>query len=154
MRRFNLLATQLEPDSSRPEGYRRGHARVDDAIGAELLAGRLYELPRGESVCPYHYEEGDEEWLIVLDGRPTVRHSSGEDEVEAGDVVCFHTGPGGAHKISNAGAATARVLIVSTRTMPSVAVYPDSDKVGVYTGDGERLLVRRSSAVDYWDGEE
>jgi hypothetical protein len=31
---------------------------------------------------------------------------------------------------------------------------PDSDKVGVYTADkAEDLLVRRSSGVDYYDGE-
>lgn len=31
---------------------------------------------------------------------------------------------------------------------------PDSGKLGVYTGDAEEdLIVRRSSAVDYYDGE-
>jgi uncharacterized cupin superfamily protein len=43
-------------------------------IGAAMLGGTIYDLPEGQSVCPYHYEYGNEEWLIVLDGRPTLRH--------------------------------------------------------------------------------
>jgi hypothetical protein len=44
--------------------------------------------------------------------------------------------------------------MLSTRRAPAVSVYPDSDKVGVFTDDpGARVMVRRSSSVDYWDGE-
>ncbi len=33
-------------------------------------------------------------------------------------------------------------------------VYPDSDKVGIWTGDTETdVIVRRESKVDYFDGE-
>jgi uncharacterized cupin superfamily protein len=155
MRRFNIFSSRPELREGRPAGFRSPASRVDEAIGGSMLAGKLYELPPGESVCPYHYELGDEEWLIVLAGRPTVRHPGGEDGLEPGDVVCFPAGPTGAHKISNPGDEAARVLIVSTHRLPSVAVYPDSGKVGVFTDDErDDLLVRRSSAVDYWDGEE
>jgi hypothetical protein len=38
--------------------------------------------------------------------------------------------------------------------MPAVAVYPDSDKVGIFTPDRtDDVMVRRESNVDYWDGE-
>lgn len=90
---------------------------------------------------------------MVLDGRPTVRHPEGEEELEVGDVVCFVVGPRGAHKVTNRAADPVRVLMLSTLQMPAVAVYPDSDKVGVFTEDGGRLLVPRSSGVDYWEGE-
>jgi hypothetical protein len=42
--------------------------------------------------------------------------------------------------------------MLSTKAKTSVAVYPDSDKVGVFTED-LRLLVPRSAGVDYWEGE-
>jgi hypothetical protein len=46
------------------------------------------------------------------------------------------------------------MLIVSTANVPAVAVYPDSDKIGVFTeGRLDNVMVRRSSDVDYWDGE-
>ena len=42
----------------------------------------------------------------------------------------------------------------STVLVPTATAYPDSDKVGVWTGDkAENLMVRRSSGVGYWDGE-
>ena len=35
-----------------------------------------------------------------------------------------------------------------------MSVYPDSDKVGAWSGNGDvAQLFRRSDAVDYWDGE-
>ena len=153
MRRINLNTADLEYDDDDPDGYHAGSVRLHPAIGASTMAGRLYELPPGQANCPYHYET-DEEWLLVLDGRLTVRHPQGEDELEAGDVVCFPAGADGAHKLTNRGEETVRMVIVSTRNEPQVAVYPDSDKIGVFSDDpGMHVLVRRDSRVDYWDGE-
>ncbi|MEY2534587.1 MAG: hypothetical protein QOF29_2497 [bacterium] len=153
MKRFNLHTGPLARDDDDPDGYHGEYARLGPAIGAARMAGTLYVLPPGESNCPYHYES-DEEWLIVLEGRATVRHPEGEEELEAGDVVCFPAGPAGAHKITNRGEEPMRMLVVSTRDMPGIAVYPDSDKIGVFTEDGrDDIMVRRESGVDYWDRE-
>jgi hypothetical protein len=46
--------------------------------------------------------------------------------------------------------------MLSTKMNPSVAVYPDSDKIGVWPvlgGGDDHILARRSSKVDYYDGE-
>jgi uncharacterized cupin superfamily protein len=154
LKRFNLHSHEPEVDDDEPEGYGAGYARFGKDIGASRIGGTVYHLEPGQSVCPYHYEFGDEEWAIVLEGTPTVRHPGGEERLEAGDVVCFPAGPDGAHKVSNAADAsgTARVLMVSTLQDPSVAVYPDSDKVGVFA-EGVRLLVPRDAGVDYFQGE-
>jgi uncharacterized cupin superfamily protein len=83
-----------------------------------------------------------------------LRHPEGEEQLERGEVVCFPEGPRGAHKVTNTGEAGARVLMFSTMIEPSVAIYPDSDKLGVWPGDDrDKLMVKRSSAVDYWEGE-
>jgi uncharacterized cupin superfamily protein len=154
VRRFNLLAAELEYDSDDPENYRAGFARIGPHVGATMLGATIYELPPGQSNCPYHYEYGNEEWLLVLDGRPTLRHPEGEDELERGDVVCFPVGPEGAHKVTNRTDSPVRFLMLSTQSEPAVAVYPDSDKIGVWPGDRrDHVLVRRESGVDYWDRE-
>jgi uncharacterized cupin superfamily protein len=158
MQRFNVFDGELEPpDAEDPPGYRARYARFGPAIGARGLGGTVYELAPGESICPYHWEAGDEELLIVLAGRPTVRRVGGEERLAPGDAVCFPEGPDGAHKVSNGAAeeVTARVLMLSTMRMPAIAVYPDSGKVGAFTS-GEprlRLLFREADAVDYYDGE-
>ena len=154
MRRFNVFAPEFAYDDGRPPGYRAGSARLGPALGARRLAATVYELPTGESTWPYHYEYGAEEWVLVLEGRPTLRHPGGEDELAPGDVVCCPDGPDGAHKVTNHGEATARLMIVSTAGRPAVAVFPDSDKLGVWPdGEADILISRRASAVDYWDGE-
>jgi uncharacterized cupin superfamily protein len=155
MARFNLFKAKAPKDTTDPDGYHTGMARFGDRIGARLIGGSLYELPPGQSICPYHFEYGDEEWLIVLQGRPTVRRPRGSQRLAPGDVVCFPPGPEGAHKVTNRTEETVRVLMISTRNDPSVAVYPDSDKVGVWPGGGAKSLMlhRRDGNVDYWEGE-
>ena len=154
MRRFNLNAAQFEHDEDEPEGYRSGMDRFGPKLGATQLGGSVYELPQGQSICPYHYEYPEEEWLFVLTGRVEVRTPEGEEELGPMEVVCFPSGPEGAHKVTNRAEETARVVMLSTKPQVSVAVYPDSGKMLASTGNPEdRLMVRRESAVDYFDGE-
>jgi uncharacterized protein YceH (UPF0502 family)/uncharacterized cupin superfamily protein len=154
LRRTNVLEIETGHDVGDPAGYETGYVRLGPIVGGKLLGATVYELPPGQSICPYHYEYGNEEWLLVLEGRPTLRHPGGEDELPPGELVCFPEGPEGAHKVTNATDRAARVLIVSTKVDPSLAVYPDSDKIGAWSGDErDRILVRRESGVDYWDRE-
>ena len=150
----NLFSVELTHDDDDPEGYSAGYARLGSALGASMLGATVYELPPGESNCPYHYEYGNEEWLLVLEGRLTVRHPGGEAELRPGDVACFREGPDGAHKLTNRGDDAVRLVMISTKRDPSAAVYPDSDKIGIWPGDDrDTVMVRRGSGVPYWDGE-
>ena len=129
-------------------------ARLGPSLGAKQLGTTIYELPSGEAVCPYHYEYAEEEWLLVLEGKPSVRDPDGTHALEPMDLVVFPTGPEGAHQIRNDSEANARVLMYSTVMHPAATVYPDSDKIAVWTGNkADDLIVRRSSGVEYYDGE-
>jgi hypothetical protein len=46
-------------------------------------------------------------------------------------------------------------MMFSSAREPAVAVYPDSDKIGVWPGnpDDEVMLRRADGAVEYYDGE-
>jgi uncharacterized cupin superfamily protein len=154
MNRFNLNDAQPEYDETDPDGYRAGMDRFGPKIGAMQLGATIYELPPGQSICPYHYEYPEEEWLIVLTGRVVARTPEGEEELGAGDTVCFPRGPEGAHKVTNRTEETVRVMMLSTKADVAVAVYPDSGKMLAVTGNPQdRLMARRESAVDYYDGE-
>jgi uncharacterized cupin superfamily protein len=139
-------------DEGDPVGYQVPYARIRKLVGGTSLGMTLYELNEGNSICPYHYEWTEEEWLIVLEGTPTLRDPEGEHELAPGDVVCFPPGPDGAHKVTNRAPARALVAMLSTQAETSVCIYPDSDKVGVFA-PGLRLLVPASAGVDYWHGE-
>lgn len=155
MKRINIAAPQFEYDDQDPEGFRSGMARLGRLLGGAEDSGiSVYELRPGQAICPYHYECGEEEWLLVLEGTPTLRDPEGSERLEPWDVVFFEKGPAGAHGIRNETEETVRVLMFSTVVIPTATVYPDSDKVGVWTGDPEiDMTVRRESKVDYFDGE-
>jgi uncharacterized cupin superfamily protein len=153
LRRVNYSELVPEYDDTDPDGYRAGMARFGPALGAEKLGASLYELPPGQSICPYHYEYPDEEWLLVVGGRVAVRHAGGETELSSGDMVCFPPGPEGAHKVTCLGDETARVVMLSTKEKPAVAVYPDSGKIGIWPGDERDVLMMRRDKLAYYDGE-
>ena len=158
MKHVNVYTVKTQGDPEDPPGYRAEGAKLGPMIGAARIGGSVYVLDPGESVCPYHFEFGCEEWLIVLHGRPTLRRADGEGEreevLEPGDTICFPPGPSGAHKVTNASEEPVRVLMLSTMPDVEISYYPDSDKYGVWPGGGhEDFLVRRESEVDYWDGE-
>ncbi|HEV7585816.1 MAG TPA: cupin domain-containing protein [Solirubrobacteraceae bacterium] len=155
MLRANVFTSESEFDDGDPDGFRSGVARVGEEVGGAALAVKVYELPPGESLCPYHYEY-EEEWLVVLEGAVTVRTPEGAESLARGDIVCFQPGPGGAHKATNDGASTARVMMFSSAHEPAVAVYPDSDKIGVWPGNpNDVVMLRRADGgVSYWDGED
>jgi uncharacterized cupin superfamily protein len=91
----------------------------------------------------------------VLEGAVAVRTPDGEHPLARGEIVCFPTGPSGAHKVSNRSEAAARVMMFSSAHEPAVAVYPDSDKIGVWPGnpDDTVMIHRADGAVGYYDGE-
>ena len=154
MRRVRLGDETFAYDDADPAGMRSGMSRLGPKLGAGLTGASLYELPPGQALCPYHYEYGEEEWLLVVAGRPSLRDPEGTHALEPWDVVFFPRGPGGAHQVRNDGEETARVLMWSNVLHPTATVYPDSDKVAIWTGNrDDDVVVPRSSAVDYWYGE-
>jgi uncharacterized cupin superfamily protein len=146
----NLFEVDLQKDADDPGGYNTSYARVGPLVGSEKLGLSVYEVPPGQSVCPYHYETAEEEWLIVLVGRPTLRTPDEERELRPWDCVFFPPGDQGAHKVTNRTADTVRVCIWSNRSPVATSVYPDSEKVGAWPPG---KLFRLAEAVDYWDGE-
>lgn len=154
MKRVNIAEPSFSYDREDPEGFRSAMLRLGPAAGAEQTGASVYELPPGQAICPYHYEYAEEEWLLVLQGRPTVRDPEGSHELEPWDVVFFTTGPEGAHRVQNDGDEPARVMMFSSVVYPAATVYPDSDKIGIWTGNkDDDVMVRRSSRVQYFDGE-
>jgi uncharacterized cupin superfamily protein len=155
----NIYEPEFEPDAEQGAGFFHRRARIGRAAGAERLGASLFELPSGTAPFPYHAHYGNEELLIVLRGRPSLRTPEGWRELEEGEVVAFPRGERGAHQVANFAEAPARVLIVSETNGPDVVRYPDSNKVAareVSPGGATRGYwesFRSADAVDYWEGE-
>jgi len=141
-------------EDGEPDGYRCAEAPFGKAVGGKELTVRLYELPSGQTLCPYHYEYV-EEWLLVIAGEVQVRTPAGVSPARGGDLVCFPAGSEGAHNVWNERDESARVVMFSAGTEPAIAVYPDGDKVGVWAGDKRDQWMFRGADghLEYYDGE-
>src|SRR4051794_10883338 len=159
------MANVFEPDfdaeqDEPPFKWRR--ARLGRQAGAEALGGSLFELPPGASSFPLHVHYANEEMLVVLAGRPTLRTIEGERGLAPGGLVAGPGAPRGAHGIDTRGDEPVRFLVVSTMNSPEVNEYPDSGKLwvrdyapGAPPSDAHELdkVVPAEPEVHYLDGE-
>lgn len=145
-------------EGERPEGFRSKRARIGYELGTERIGCSFWELPPGEAAYPYHFHYADEELVIVIAGRPTLRTPEGTRELEEGEVVHFPLGEEGAHQLYNQTEEPVTFLAVASSGRPDVIVYPDTDKIGVGErlpkGGGLRAFFRRGDRVDYFEGEQ
>ena len=131
-----------------------GRLDVASAAGSSETAMYIYDIAPGASSCPYHYEYA-EEWLLVVDGTVSVRTPDGECTLDRGDLVRFPAGPAGAHKVMNRADSSARTLLFSPSRVPAVSVYPDSNKIGVWSSEStDNLIFVRDTAVPWSHGED
>ena len=154
---INLMTAPLE--SPRTQRSREGDsvrkATLGPRLGAQTWAASLYELRPGEMTGPYHYEWCREEWALVVDGAPALRHADGQTPLSGGDICCFPEGPTGAHQLRNDSEDMARMIVFSTAIdRPMSTFYLDQGTVLIQLSDRERLLFRDEDRIeDYWDGE-
>ena len=145
MRTMNILTVELDEPLDEA-GFRHVAASLGPRLGAERIGASVYQADADSPIWPYHYHHGIEEWLYVIAGEPLLREPAGERTLTPGDVVCFPSGPVGAHTLKGPGRFV--IFAAGHDVEPYMSVYPDSDKVG-----GPEGMLLRSSAVGYWHGE-
>ncbi|WP_435747338.1 cupin domain-containing protein [Microbacterium sp. PMB16] len=155
MHRTNIFDTALPPaPDTTPRRYAAGMLNISMLSGSEMTGMMLTELSPGQSHAPYHYELALDKWMLVVEGSAVARTPAGREPLRAGDLLFLPPGPEGALQIDNESTDVVRLLFFSNVTFPCVTIYPDSDKVGVWTKDGaQSLIVERTSAVGYFHNE-
>ena len=134
----NVFEPEWQFESDRPPFLGRV-ASVGAQAGAERLGASLYEIAPGGQVSPLHLHHANEELIIVLSGRPTLRTADGSRELGVGEVVSCPVGRDGAHSVQNNSDAAVRVLVVSTMVYPDVCEHLESDTIVVLTAPPARL---------------
>ena len=155
----NFISPDFDAEQDRP-GFSWRRARLGRQAGAQRLGASLFELEPGEAAFPYHFHFGNEEMLVVVRGRPSLRTPEGWRELEEGDVVAFPVGEEGGHQVVNRRDEPVRILVVSEMREPDVVVMPDSGKVQARerapgsADSGLWEIFRSADAVEYLEGEE
>ena len=156
----NIFDPGWDAEEDRPP-FKWRRARLGRQAGSQKLGASLYELPPGASTWPMHIHHANEELIIILAGRPTLRSLEGERVLEPGEIVACPAGRGGAHRIDNPTAESARLLVVSTMIAPELNEYPDSGKLwglgfapgGEHGTDTPEIIGRPEDNLDYFEGE-
>ncbi len=153
----NIFEPEFDQQRDHP-GFRAQRARVGWQLATERLGASIWEIEPGEAAYPFHYHLAEEELLVVLMGRPSVRTDDDTwRQLEPGELLSFPRGRDGGHQLANWGDVAARFLAVSTSGTPDLVVYPDSGKLGanerLADRDGLYKIFRMADAVDYHDGE-
>ena len=138
-------------------GFRCLRARLSRQAGSERLGLSLWEVPPGEAAYPYHHHLTEEELVLVLEGKPSLRTTQGWRELAEGEVVAFPRGEHGGHQLMNRTSSTVRFLSFSNSGEPDIVIYPDSGKLGAFErlpeSGGLRAMFRMEDTVAYHDGE-
>src|SRR3954451_7883086 len=114
MHRVNIADPDFEYDADDIGGFRSGLFRPGPRLGARHTGASVYDVPPGQSVCPYHYEYAEQEWLLAVAGRPLVRTPGGGEPLARG-----RPGSGSSPPTSSSFRAAPRARSRSATTAPS-----------------------------------
>nr|WP_321984841.1 cupin domain-containing protein [uncultured Lichenicoccus sp.] len=113
------------------------------------LGMNLSRVPPGQSACPFHTHQIEDEVFFVISGRGLFRYGDRVVEIRAGDTVSCPAGTGIGHQIANPFDADLVYLAIGMNDPNEVATYPDSGQIMV------RGLKQRGflAAADYFEGQ-
>ncbi|WP_306118098.1 MULTISPECIES: cupin domain-containing protein [unclassified Roseitalea] len=132
-----------EPFASRMKG--REKRPLGTVFGLTNFGVNLTRLaPGGESALLHRHSRQDE-FVYVLEGRPTLVTDEGETELAPGMCAGFAAG-GRAHQLVNRGTDDAVYLEIGDRTGGDTAQYPADDLKAALDAHGQWVFTRKDGS--------
>lgn len=110
---------------------------LGDAFGLRNFGVNLTRLEPGAATALRHYHPLQDEFVYVLEGRPTLITNVGQFPLEPGMCAGFPAGERNAHQVVNRSSAPVVLLEIGDRTPGDRAVFPDDDLAIAPPGEGE-----------------
>ena len=133
-----------EPFASRMRG--REKRALGDAFGLANFGVNLTTLAPGAMSALRHAHAVQDEFVYVIEGRPTLYTDRGATVLSPGSCAGFRAGSGDAHHLVNETDTRVVYLEVGDRMPGDSASYPDDDLVAVATPAGWRFTRKDGSA--------
>jgi uncharacterized cupin superfamily protein len=134
-----------EPFASRMKG--REKRPLGDLFGLSNFGVNLTRLAPGAQSALRHAHTKQDEFIYVLEGRPTLVTDAGETVLEPGMCAGFRAGSGDAHHLVNRSAADVLYLEIGDRTLGDSAACPDDDLQAVVGADGRWRFARKDGTA-------
>lgn len=123
-----------EPFLSRVAG--RIKRPLGDLFGLQNFGVNLTRIKPGSMSALRHSHEKQDEFVYILEGRPTLVTDAGRTALRPGMCAGFRAGTSDAHHLINETAEDVVYLEVGDRTPGESASYPDDD-LALHTIDGK-----------------
>jgi uncharacterized cupin superfamily protein len=120
---------------------------LGDPFGLTNFGVNHTRLAPGAESALRHAHARQDEFVYVLEGRPTLVTSAGPLELAPGMCVGFKAGDGDAHHIVNRTDTDVVLLEVGDRTAGDSAVYPDDDIHVTQGPDGKLVATRKDGSA-------
>jgi len=130
-----------EPFASRVAG--REKRPLGDLFGLRNFGVNLTRLVPGAMSALRHAHSRQDEFVYVLEGRPTLVTDDRETPLEPGMCAGFRAGSGEGHHLVNRSAQDVVYLEVGDRTGGDQASYPDDDLKAALAPDGRWRFTRK-----------
>lgn len=147
-RAIPITAIEERATTSYPEPFRAAvagrHSRcLAAAFGLTQFGVNLVRLAPGAASALRHAHSAEDEFVLVLEGTPTLVTDAGEETLAPGLCVGFPCGTGDAHHLVNRTEADVIFLVVGTRADHDAVDYPDDDLKAVPGPDGSCRFTRK-----------
>jgi uncharacterized cupin superfamily protein len=129
-----------EPFASRMAG--RDKRPLGDLFGLKNFGVNLTRLAPGGSSALRHAHTKQDEFVYIIEGRPTLLTDAGRTPLEPGMCAGFKAGTGDAHCLVNETEEEVIYLEIGDRTDGDAVDYPDDD-IAVVTIDGQRRAAHK-----------
>lgn len=130
---------ETEDVSGYPDPYNLGrgnlsYRHITNAGGLTQFGAAVETLLPGGQSSQMHWEEHEDEFLLMLSGELTVIEDGVETLIGPGDACCWKAGTPVAHCLKNNGDAPATYLIAGTRDARNITHYPGLDLLATPRG--------------------
>jgi uncharacterized cupin superfamily protein len=129
-----------EPFASRMAG--RTKHPLGDLFGLANFGVNLTRLAPGAVSALRHSHTRQDEFVYVLEGRPTLHTDEGRTPLSPGMCAGFKAGTGNGHRLVNESAGDVVYLEIGDRTRGDEGRYPDDD-IAAAVADGKWRFVHK-----------
>jgi uncharacterized cupin superfamily protein len=129
-----------EPFASRMAG--RDKRPLGDLFGLMNFGVNITRLAPGGCTALRYAHTKQDEFVYILEGRPTLVTDAGRTALQRGMCAGFKAGSGDGHCLVNETGADVVYLEIGDRTAGDAVHYPDDD-LAVVTIDGQRPMAHK-----------
>lgn len=136
----SFLSLYPEPFALRVKG--RDRRALGDIFGLKNFGVNITRLAPGSMSALRHSHSKQDEFVYILEGRPTLVTDEGKTHLEPGMCAGFRCGTGNAHHLVNETDADVLYLEIGDRTPGGSVDYPDDD-LKLVVNEGRRSYVHK-----------